>query len=216
MKEKLLHERALVTCIAMLFICIILKLFGVQWFDLNTDIPILQEIDKVVMNSIPLSFLYTFVLRSINGYLIYIIVTKQLKINIIYFVFVTCLGIALTTAFPNNPLLFISDTLLLLILCFTYKFNKCIFKEYMFVFLLNILFQFISLFIRNLGYHHAYYGLMISVLLTIDYYIMLLTTYLYLKKGDLWLCSIVRHIGSSLANLLWKKRSENYSNKEGN
>ena len=35
-KTKLLHERALLTCIIMLFLCIILKLFGIPWFDILT------------------------------------------------------------------------------------------------------------------------------------------------------------------------------------
>lgn len=46
-KTKLLHERALLTCIIMLFLCIILKLFGIPWFDLNTDSSIERNIDAV-------------------------------------------------------------------------------------------------------------------------------------------------------------------------
>ncbi len=45
---------------------------------------------------------------------------------------------------------------------------------------------------------------------------MLIISYLYLTKGGVTVCSVMNHSFSSLANLLWKKRSENYSNKEGN
>lgn len=34
-KREKLYERALATCVVMLIACIILKLFGVQWFDCN-------------------------------------------------------------------------------------------------------------------------------------------------------------------------------------
>jgi hypothetical protein len=43
MKNKILYERSLRTCIIMLAVCIVFKLFGVKWFDLNTSIPILQN-----------------------------------------------------------------------------------------------------------------------------------------------------------------------------
>ncbi len=98
-KSKILYERALVTCIIMLFVCIILKLFGVQWFDLNTDIPILHEIDNVVMNSVPLSFLYSFILTMINGYLICCVSNKSTKVNLLLLSVVSTISILLSFFF---------------------------------------------------------------------------------------------------------------------
>lgn len=46
MKNKILYERSLRTCIIMLVVCIVFKLFGAEWFDLNTSIPILQGLNK--------------------------------------------------------------------------------------------------------------------------------------------------------------------------
>lgn len=212
MKEKLLHERALVTCIAMLFICIILKLFGVQWFDLNTDIPILQEIDKVVMNSVPLSFLYSFVLLFINGYLICSISNKTLNNNLYLLSLVCIISILLSNYLGNNILVLLFDIFGLYIVCY----KKSNIKEYLITILLNIIYQTLSLFIRDLGYQIANYDVISSILFNLDYYILLVLTYLYLKKGDVTLCSISRRSFSYLATKLWKKRSENYSNKEGN
>lgn len=212
MKEKLLHERALVTCIAMLFICIILKLFGVQWFDLNTNIPILQEIDKVVMNSVPLSFLYSFVLLFINGYLICSISNKTLNNNLYLLSLVCIISILLSNYLGNNILVLLFDIFGLYIVCY----KKSNIKEYLITILLNIIYQTLSLFIRDLGYQIANYDVISSILFNLDYYILLVLTYLYLKKGDVTLCSISRRSFSYLAAKLWKKRSENYSNKEGN
>lgn len=52
MKNKILYKRSLRTCIIMLVICIVFKLFGVEWFDLNTSIPILQKLDKIIIDPI--------------------------------------------------------------------------------------------------------------------------------------------------------------------
>ena len=207
-KTKLLHERALMTCVIMLFLCIILKLFGVRWFDLDTSISILNKIDNVVMNNVCLSFGYSFVMRCVNGYLIFIIVTKQLRIKTSIFLLITSFGVISTTLLKGHPLSFILDTLLLLLLCLSYECKLSLVKEYFITFALNIIFQIISLFIRNLTYHLSSYGLVVSILLNLDYYIMLLILYLYLTKGGITLCSTVRHIGSSLANRLWKRHTE--------
>ena len=124
-----------------------------------------------------------------------------------------CAISVLLAAYANNDtVVMIYDTLSLYLMCC----NKSKISEYLMVIILNIVYQMISLFIRNLGIQCSYYGLTISIIYMIDYYIMLIMTYLYLKKGDMTLCSIVHHFGSYLATKLWKKRSENYSNKEGN
>lgn len=201
MKEKLLHERALVTCIIMLFVCIILKLFGVQWFDLNTDIPILQEIDKVVMNSEILSFIYSFVLLWINGILVILCTTKQIPRK--HFWEYTYL-IIISVNLDNSIIVCILDTLMLLTVCFVVSPNKRTLLNFIGVFILNIAYQFVSLYIRDLGFHLSNYGMTCSLLFMIDYYLMLVITYLYLKKGDKDICSISHHFGSYLVNLLWR------------
>ena len=215
MKEKLLHERALVTCIAMLFICIILKLFGVQWFDLNTDIPILQEIDNVVMNSEILSFIYSFVFTFISSYMIILIVLKRnSKINILLTSLMVVVSL-ITKRYYNFYYfpIFIEILFLFIIILFN---DKTKLKEILLCILLNLIYQIISLSLRGLNIGVSNYSLLVNVLMNVDYYLLLFLTYLYLKKGDFTLCGIVVVSFSSLANLLWKKRSENYSNKEGN
>lgn len=211
MKSNKLYERALITCAIMLFICILFKLFGFNYFNLNTDIPILKEIDNVVMNSVPLSFLYSFIFKFINGYLVCCIVRKETKLNMMLLGLICVLSVLMAKYINNSVFIGVYDSLSLYLLCYT-KHKPW---EYLLVVELNIAYQIISLFIRSLGIQLSYHGLINSILLNLDYYIMLVITYLYLKRGDKTLCSIVRHSGSSLANLLWKKRSENYLNKKG-
>lgn len=202
-KTKLLHERALMTCVIMLFLCIILKLFGVRWFDLDTSIPILNKIDDVVMNNYYASFAYSFIFRFINSYLMYIIIVKETKIT--KGLLITVIASMLVRPFiSNSVLLVLIDVNIFLPICY----KKSTLLEYYSVVCLNLLYQVISLFIRNLGVQVSNYGLVISVLLSLDYYIMLIITYLYVKKGDKTICGIVRACFSSLANRLWKRHTE--------
>lgn len=205
------YKRALVTCIAMLLLSIVFKLFGVQWFDLNTNIFILQEIDRAVMNNTVLSFFYSFTLTMINGYLICIVSNKQLKLNYVGLITICIASVLLSYYFSNSFIVFLFDFFSLYLICC----NRSAFKEYLLVMILNVLYQIISLFIRNLGIQLSYYDVVCSILFMIDYYIMLILTYLYLKKGEKDLCSITQAFYSYLASKLWRKPSENYLNKDG-
>ena len=211
MKSKLLYERALITCVLMLIVSIILKLFGVPWFNLDTSIPILNKIDTIVMNSIPLSFIYSFILLFVNGYLVGIITTKVTNLfkYIIPLSLVCFASIWLKTYIGRDILSFMVDTLGLLVVCIFVTNRDVSLKEYVLVFLLNIFYQICSLFIRELGYKIAGYSVPCSILFNIDYYIMCIITYLYVKKGDTNLCLMFLRFGSYLATKLWRKPTQN-------
>ena len=204
-KEKLLYERALITCVVMLFVCIVLKIFGVEWFNLDTSIPLLNKIDEIVMNNNVLSFIYSYSLLYINGLLVIMcsIGRSIHKTKILYGVF-----IVVSVIFGDFVYMPVIDTLMLLIICMIEEPKRSTILNYIGIFVLNILYQSISLYIRDLGFHFSNYGLITSVLLNIDYYIMLVITYLYFKKGDTNVCSINHHFGSSLRTKLWKKHSQ--------
>ena len=217
MKEKILYKRALITCCFMLFTCIIFKLFGVRWFDLNTNVPMLMKIDNVVMSSMILSFIYSWLFMFINYYLmICIAVKKHNGKKLIISTLIISLLAMLTKFFLKNYAMSLLFTVDILYLMLDYKLNcnKFNFVEFILVMILNILYQGLSLFIRGLGYHASYYGLLASVLLNLDYYIMLVMTYLYLKKGDENLCSIFHQLFSSLQKVHLKKHTKDYLNKE--
>lgn len=208
-KSKIFYERALKTCVLMLSLCIALKLLGTSYFNLNMDIPMLHEIDNIVMNSTYLSFLYSFTFRSINAYFIYIITTKDTRPCLGLFI-VVLLSMLIRLYVHSDCIRIVIDFNILLIPCL----GKAKIKEYYLVMGLNLIYQFLSLFIRNLGYQSCNYGLVASVLLNLDYYIMLVITYLYIMKGGHSLCGIVQVFYSSLAKRLWKKHLKNYLNKE--
>lgn len=210
-KKEKLYERALATCVVMLIVCVILKLFGVQWFNLDTGIPLLNAIDRVVMESNLLSFVYSLTFSCLNSIIIICLVTKDSFINVVKKIHViiaaTVIMMFIKRYIEYEIISVIMDILLLYIQCISVSKFKV--TEFGMVILLNILYQIISLFIRSLGVQLAYYGLVSSMILNFDYYIMLVMTYLYCRKGGNDLCGIFRAISSSLASQLWKKRSQN-------
>lgn len=211
-KEKSLYERAIITSIIVLIISVLFKLFGVRWFDLDTDIVWLKYLNTLVMNSTILSFIYSFIFKFINGYLICGIAMRNHKIENVYLIAsVSILSILLNYLLKNNPIILLFDFVGLYTICS----QDSNLKEYSLTIVLNILYQIISLFIRNLSIHISYYGLVTSILLNLDYYILLVITYLYLKKRGITLCLIVHHSFSFLRKKLLKKHLKNYSNKGG-
>lgn len=171
MKNKILYKRSLRTCIIMLVVCIVFKLFGVKWFDLNTSIPILQKLDKIIMNNYIYCLLYSSILLSVN----------------LFFIISITLNLELKESFKYTS--------------FTFPFT-----------IIFIILKFISCYLRDIGFHNGNYGCVISVLMMIDYYIMLIIT--YLMKGEK-LCQIFQVSFSSLQRELLKKRSKNYSENKG-
>ena len=209
-KEKLLYERALITCVVMLFVCIVLKIFGVEWFNLDTSIPLLNKIDEIVMNSEVLSFLYSLIFSSINAVFM-VLVASRCKVSFILkklYIVIPCVILMMCIkrfVYKGDLSLLIDFFILYVIYKATTNSSS---KEFIITVILNILYQYISLCIRNMGIHYAYYGLVSGVVFMLDYYIMMILTYSYLKKGDKTLCGIFRVSFSYLRTKLWKKHSQ--------
>lgn len=121
MKNKILYERSLRTCIIMLVVCIVFKLFGVEWFDLNTSIPILQKLDKIIMNNYIYCLLYSSILLSVNlFFIISITLNLELKESFKYTSFTfpfTIIVIILKTKIHYNLFLTLSDFIYIISVC---------------------------------------------------------------------------------------------------
>lgn len=215
MKDKIsiLHERALITCVVMLFICIIFKLFGVQWFNLDTNIPVLQEIDNIIMSSVPLSFFISLLLKSINIWLVCKIACLNKNINFYLLIILTSITIFIRFLNYNQILSFVTEYVCFMILCFTNI--KCFKRDtinLVLISLISLIYQLLSIFLRDQSL--IINTFLINLLMNVDYYIMLAITYLYLKKGEMDLCLMVQSFSSQLWELLKKPLKECSENKE--
>lgn len=211
MKEKL-YERALLTCIIMLIVCVVFKLFGANWFDLYTDIPILQKGNELYYSNVIFAFCITFILKSFNGFLIVITMTKNINITFkkIYILFVVVLLTMALNYYHVNSILLLCIEFVSLIIC-GMLINKTRMSECILVMIFNLIYQIISFYIKSMGISLEFYGFIENNLFLIDYYIMLIITYLYLKKGETSLCSEIFRFYSFLRKKLWKRPTESSS-----
>lgn len=206
MKSKLLYERALMTCVLMLLVSVILKLFGVPWFNLDTSIPILNKIDKVIGSDYILKTLYNLVFYSINAFMFMSIVFKKRTIVLPYvFVFLSIMYVK--DEGYSWSLLYEQGLLFALILITNKELSikQCVIR-YIYVNVVMCVFQCISLFLRGSSVNIGQYGIIESTLLMIDYYILLFIFYEAERRQTKWI-SLVS--GSSLVAKLWKKPTQN-------
>lgn len=210
MKSKLLYERALITCVLMLIVSIILKLFGVPWFDLDTNVPMLDEINDIVMNNNVLSFVYSFIFLCLNTTLVVSIVSSKYvkrKIPFVLYIGVFTFLNLIMDFYCNDSLKFIKDTFIFFLCCYI-RYGKISLSLPIQAMFLSIIYQIISSLLRVNTVSIGSYGLVTSILLSIDYYILLIMTYLYVRKEDIT-CGIIRVYGSFLAKKLCRKPTQN-------
>lgn len=208
-EKGILYERALITCLIMLLISILFKLFGASWFDLNTDISLLQEMDSIIENDIVFSFIVTLFFKTINGILICSLMVRDIsKVLKGIWLIVSFNIISMVMNFYNVNSFFVDFFYPCLI---SYLIAKINLKESLLIMILNVIYQLVSLYIRNLGYVPQSYSFIYYTLLSLDYYIMLVITYLLMKKGDKNICGVVVACYSFLKCRLWKKHSKDYS-----
>lgn len=211
-KTKLLHERALITCVIMLFLCIILKLFGFQWFNLDTDIPILNKINEIVMNNRIVHLIANYFLFSLNIFMFIGTVNKlqpkECLNNILKFFWLIL--VCFYIGDKINTIKIVLDMFILIILCCYKSANKMkSFYRLILFSILNMIYQIISLYIRDIGVYIKEYSFVVSIVMMLDYYMLLFITYLLSiqrKENHLW---DGRVYFSSLANRLWRKRTTN-------
>ena len=208
-KKEKLYERALATCVVMLIVCVILKLFGVQWFNLDTGIPLLNAIDRVVMGNKFSSFFVILMFRMVNGYLI----LKMIKPNYSFdefgrwMLFSIVILIMCLSSFGLNTIAFVLELILLLL--FSKKFMGADFKDYLCSIILNIIYQALSMIVRDIGLGIRTLPYTVSMLLMIDYYLLLTISVLYLRRKETSICGEIHRSFSSLVSQLWKKHSQN-------
>ena len=190
----------------LLVIIFIMKLVGLNYFGLDIANPIIVKINDFCINYhltnlwyLITLFIYTQVIASIG-------INRKLKtietaiitsISLMIFIFVK----------PNlNPmtstLLDYFYLLIVIIILNRFKDVKSIIKRYTIVVIVNVIFQMISLFIRNIGHNEMYYdNFIVGILMNIDYILLSIIMYkIYFMKGDIKLC------GEAISFLQMKKR----------
>lgn len=168
----------------LLIICLIIKLFGGNWFELNSENSKFIEFCLYVDNNLWLKMILACVIYLISGYFILsCILNKKLdkKLILIFFPLMILKSI-LNWYF--SVLAFILDLIILLVIPIILTKN---WKRVLISFVILNALQIITLITRNVGFgfnenSFNYNYFIIQTLYQIDYYVMLILWYLYTFK----------------------------------
>ena len=191
-------SRTLFTYFSILFIVFALKMFGINYFGLNTDNKIINSINNFILNWKLEQVWFNFTL-FVNTYIVLAITCNDKSKKMVLFSLLTMplnVGIRFLKQTYNLPFLFVfTDLLYLFILSICYikivkrdKVHKENVINYFVFTLMTILIQFISIITRNINIT-VDNNFIIYLILDIDYFLLLFISYkLYFMKGgrNLW------------------------------
>lgn len=177
----------------------ILKLCGLDYFGLDTDNEIILMIDKFI-NYFKLEtiwygitlYIYTYIILSISC----VDNSKEMQIFTLT-ILPLCLGIQFMKSIINTPYLFaFTDILWLFMFVLVYikiikrdRLNSHNVSNYFIYCIINMIFQLISMFIRDINMKRDYDNFVMSFIGNIDYIILSIMFYIYFhNKGgkSLW------------------------------
>lgn len=230
MKKDLskLMLRTLITYGFLLLIAFIIKLLGVNCFDLTTDSGVFGSINNLLPNDM-LYAIYTHVLLYFNTLILTSIScndnSKRMKIYVLI-TYPLSLLVSLTPFVITSSLIYyIINFLYLYLLCLIYtrfKDIKKVTKRYIIFTILNIVYQLVSVVTRGAAVNNIENSFLTTFLLNFDYVILLFITYkLYFKLGGekLWYHYQEAEVGLFSHQQISLKKSQtksqtNSSNKE--
>ena len=202
MKEDLdkILSRTLFTYFSILFVIFALKLFGVDYFGLDSSNRIINSINTFIKYWKLEQIWFSFTL-FINTYIILAITCNDNSKKMIKFTLLTIplnIGIRFLKNIFNLPFMFVfTDLLYLFILSLCYikfikrdKISKDNIVNYFVFTIITIIFQFISLTTRDIHIEKQDNVLVKSLIMNIDYLALLIASYkLYFMKGgtNLWI-----------------------------
>lgn len=170
----------ILTCWALLLICLVIKLFGGNWFELNSEnTKFIQFCEFIEGNMVSKMILYCLIAITTTYPIICIMLNKP-YLNIKHsLIFIPLIAVKSLSSWYITWLPYILDALCLIII----PLSLTKFKYWKRIILSNILivvFQLIATIIRSVGLDLAKWSEVLDVLLMqIDYFIMVCLYYLY-------------------------------------
>ena len=188
-----------------LIIIFILKIVGLDYFGLDTSNPILTKINEFALKY-KLDYVYYFLTLSIYNYIFISICSDNKKI-FGYSLLSTILMILLSLAKSMIPKVVTIIIQFFIIYLISKIINKNVRFKKVFIFsILNIIFQIISLLIRNNSIIVESDNFIKGLLMNLDYIIMCIILFkLYFTKGENGQCQIGDQFLSSLKKISLKK-----------
>lgn len=167
----------IITCWVSLILCCITKLFGANWFIAHTDNQTFIDFCNFVVNNAFWNFIIRFTVNVISSSIYYLAVFQQNKPNLKWFIPLIIYATLKSIWYKYQVLFFITDLVMTigLPLLIDYK------RWYIIILgvVLTLAFQFISMLLKMNQYSMFDENLVVGLILSIDYYIMLILYWLY-------------------------------------
>lgn len=161
-----------------LIACLIIKIFGGNWFELGTENSKFIEFCTYVDETMWLKMTLACIISLISGYISLCVMLNEKRLSLKnVLIFIPLMIIKSIISWYSSIISFVLDIFIMLGL--TTIRNKS-FKRSILCFVIITLFQLITLFFRNIsGNFTLENSFLIQALYQIDYYLMLLLFYLY-------------------------------------
>lgn len=198
--DKIL-SRTLLTYSTILFVIFVLKMFGFNYFELDTNNKIINSINNFILNC-KLENVWYFITLYINTFIVLAITCNDNSKNIkIFAIITTILGVILKiikSIFGGTLIFIFIDLLYLFMLSICYiifvkkaKIHKYNITNYWFYMFICFIYQLISIITRNVSLD-LLNNFIISNILSLDYLVLSIMSYkLYFIIGGENLCGMV-------------------------
>lgn len=164
---------------AVLLLCLIIKLFGGNWFELWWENDNFISFCNYVETKTWLKMVIACLIYLGSGYfIISVFINRKMNLKLMA-IFYPIMIIKSVVGWYNTTIAFILDLIILLGL--TTYFNKNI-KRNLICYVLLFLLQLVSILIRNVSIDFNTNSLIQTYLIQVDYYLMILLFYLYTFK----------------------------------
>lgn len=174
----------IITCWVVYIACLIIKLCGGNWFEIATTNETFIAICDYIDNTLWLKMIIATIIYVISTYIIYLSLTKQRLFKDLRIIPIL-IGINIINIYFNNVYvnIVLSLIVLLVIPLIRTKFKER--KNILVGVILIFLFQLISLITRNIGWNLNNQSMLVSLIMQIDYYIIVIIYYLYTNRKEI-------------------------------
>lgn len=190
-------SKTIITYTFLLVIIFILKLVGLDYFGLDINNPIFIKFNNFILSKSLENVYYSLTLLFYQYMFISICTDrndKKVKVGSIFITFIAIAIKYIDSKIANT--FFIAFIDFLYLFASTYMFNKKynlkqFIKRFIKVYVINTIFQIISLYLRNINYYNNNATFLINCLLDFDYILMLIIYYkLNFLQGGVKLCGM--------------------------
>lgn len=172
------YKTLIISCWIVLIACFLIKIFGGNWFEIICEnenfINICEWLDSGWIKYIVMTLMY--IPLSYIPYLA--MVNKSFCKD--WWIILLVLPCSILKVYLPIIAIIIDLSVLIVIPLIICKFKN--WKKVIIVNILMVIFQLISLFTKNIGYYMPNDSILISLIFSIDYYIMTILCYLYCRK----------------------------------